>query len=421
MTEMEQAAIFAHARSRYEAIGVDVEAALKRLAETPISIHCWQGDDVRGFETGSGELDGGIQVTGSHPGAARTPEELMADFREAIARIPGPKRINLHAIYAVMDPDDPVERDALRPKDFAPWVDFARENDLGIDFNPTLFSSPHMRDGLSLSSPDEKTRQYWIRHCQASRRISAWIAEQLGDDVLCNIWIPDGLKDIPGDRMGPRERLADSLDQIFAEPLDGVLDAVESKVFGIGLESYTVGSHDFYLGYALSRPGTLVLIDSGHYHPTENVADKLSALLLFFDEIPMHVTRSVRWDSDHVLVVDNELLGIAREIVRCHALDRVRIGLDFFDGSVNRVAAWISGTRAMQKALLRALLEPNERLREHQDAARWTELLVEQDALFSLPFGAVWDEYCRRQGVPDDWSWLADIQAYEEGIIAARG
>ena len=408
------------AKARYAELGIDVEAALARLAETPISIHCWQGDDVRGFEAGSGSLDGGIQVTGAYPGRATTPEELMADFAEALRHIPGVKRINLHAIYAVMDPDNPVGRDALRPEDFQAWVDFAREHELGIDFNPTLFSSPEMRDGLSLSSPDEATRQYWIRHCQASRRISAWIAEQLGDDVLCNIWIPDGYKDRPADRMGPRERLADSLDQIFAEELEGVIDAVESKVFGIGLESYTVGSHEFYLGYALSRPGVLCLIDAGHYHPTENVADKLSALLLYFDEIPMHVTRAVRWDSDHVVVLDQQLLEIAREIVRCEALDRVRIGLDFFDGSINRVAAWVSGTRAMQRALLLALLEPHGRLRGYQDEARFTELLVEQDALLGLPFGAVWEEYCRRQGVGDDWSWLAEVQRYEAEVLSGR-
>ena len=329
---------FEQAKQRYSKLGVDVDAALEALANKPISIHCWQGDDVGGFENTDSALSGGIQATGNYPGKARNPEELMADFDKAISLIPGKKRINLHASYAIFD-GDKVDRDNLEPKHFARWVEYARSRGIGIDFNPTYFSHPLASDGLTLSNPDETIRTFWINHGIACRRIAAYIAKELGCPVLNNVWIPDGYKDTPADRLGPRLRLKDSLDRIFAEKLDGVIDCVESKVFGIGVESYTVGSSEFYLSYAASRPGVYVLLDNGHYHPTEVVSDKIPSLLAFFDKVPLHVTRAVRWDSDHVVLFEDELKEIAKEIVRNDAMDKVLIGLDFFDASINRVAA----------------------------------------------------------------------------------
>ena len=407
------------AKARYAALGVDTEAAIGRLAQKAISIHCWQGDDVLGFENAGQALSGGIQATGNYPGRARTPQELMQDFLEAISLIPGKKRINLHASYAILH-GETVDRDALEGRHFDDWIDFAKENGLGIDFNPTFFSHPLAADTLTLSHPNDEIRAFWVRHGIASRRISQYIADKLGDKVLCNLWIPDGYKEIPADRLGPRLRLKDSLDKIYAEKLPGVIDCVESKVFGIGVEAYTVGSSEFYLAYAAQHPGVYNLLDNGHYHPTEMVSDKISALLSFFDVLPLHVTRPMRWDSDHVVRLDDEIREIALEIVRNDALDRVRIGLDYFDASINRVAAWVIGTRNMQKALLNALLQPSATLKAMQDKGDFTRMLMQQEEMKTYPFGAVWEEYCRRQGVPADESWFAQVLRYEQEVLSKR-
>jgi L-rhamnose isomerase len=408
------------AKAKYRALGVDVDGALAALSAQAISIHCWQGDDVRGFE-GSGEpLSGGIQATGNYPGRARNPEELMADFEKAISLIGGKKRINLHASYAVFK-GERVDRDQLRGDHFRPWVDFAKKNALGIDFNPTFFSHPMVKDGLTLSSPHEGVRSFWVRHGSACRRIAAEITQALGSPVLNNIWIPDGYKDIPADRLGPRLRLKKSLDEIFSERLEGLIDSLESKVFGIGLEAYTVGSSEFYLNYAARHPGVYNLLDNGHYHPTELVSDKIPSMLAFFDKLPLHVTRPVRWDSDHVVLLDDELKEIAREIVRNDALNRVLIGLDFFDASINRVAAWVIGTRNMQKALLYALLEPCGRLKELQDTSRFTELLMLREELKTYPFGDIWDYWCEKEGVPTGEAWFPELMRYEQEILRKRG
>ncbi|MDR1955569.1 MAG: L-rhamnose isomerase [Treponema sp.] len=410
---------FFEAKQKYESLGVHVEKALDILSSKAISIHCWQGDDVRGFEQGGSALSGGIQATGNYPGKARNPEELMADFEKAISLIPGKKKINLHASYAVTG-TAVVERDRLEPKHFAPWVAFAKKNRIGIDFNPTFFSHPRVKNNLTLSSPDDEVRNYWIRHGIASRRIAAYLAKETGDMVLHNIWIPDGFKDIPADRLGPRLRLKDSLDQIFEEKLEGIIDCVESKVFGIGLESYTVGSNEFYLSYAASHPGVYNLLDNGHYHPTEMVSDKIPSILVFFDKLPLHVTRAVRWDSDHVVLLDDELKEIAKEIVRNGALDKVLIGLDFFDASINRIAAWVIGTRNMQKALLFALLQPAEKMQTMQNEYRFTELLMLNEELKTYPFGAIWDEWCKREGVLQGEAWFKEVEQYEKEILSRR-
>jgi L-rhamnose isomerase len=409
------------AKIRYESLGVNVERALALLASKPISIHCWQGDDVAGFDQQDGGAGDGIQTTGNYPGRARNFEELKADFLQATGLIPGKKRINLHASYAVFGEGAWVDRDSIEYRHFAPWVDFAKEHGLGIDFNPTCFSHPMVRDGLTLSSPDETVRKFWIDHCIATRRIANEIGAQLGDRVLNNVWIPDGMKDIPADRLGPRVRLKNALDEIFAEPCPNVIDCVESKVFGIGLESYTVGSSEFYMSYAATHPGVYNLLDNGHYHPTEVVSDKIAALLPFFDIIPLHVTRAVRWDSDHVVLFDDELKEICKEIVRNDALDRVLIGLDFFDASVNRVAAWVIGARNAQKGLLFALLQPNETLAALQDSGDFTRRLMLTEECKTLPFSEVWAEYCRRQNVPADESWYAVVEAYENDVLLKRG
>lgn len=405
------------AKELYSAVGIDTEAALATLAKIPVSMHCWQGDDVLGFENVGGALTGGIQTTGNYPGRARTPEELMADLEETYKLIPGKKRLNLHACYAIFD-GEPVDRDALEPKHFAKWVEFAKKHDIGLDFNPTYFSHP-LADGLTLSHPDEKIRQFWIRHGIACRRIAAYFAKELNTHCLCNVWIPDGYKDIPADRLSPRLRLKDSLDQIFAEKLEGVVDCVESKVFGIGVESYTVGSGEFYVSYAATHPGVYYLLDNGHFHPTEVVSDKIPALLPFFDKIPLHVSRPVRWDSDHVVILDDELKEIAKEIVRNGAEEKVLIGLDFFDASINRIAAWVVGTRNMQKALLYALLQPD--LKAAQAEGNYTDVLVLSEEAKTLPFGDVWAEYCTRAGVPAGAEWLKEVRAYEQAVLAARG
>ena len=412
---------FETAKQRYAACGVDVEAALAAAAGKALSIHCWQGDDVAGFDQKDGKAGDGIQTTGNYPGKARNFEELKADFLQAAALIPGKKRINLHASYAVFPDGEWVDRDRLEYRYFAPWVAFAKEHGFGVDFNPTCFSHPMVRDGLTLSHPDAAVRRFWIDHCKASRRIAQRIGEELGDRVLNNVWVPDGLKDIPADRLGPRLRLKESLDEIFAEPCPNIIDCVESKVFGIGLESYTVGSNEFYTAYAATHPGVYNLLDAGHYHPTEFISDKIPAMLCFFDKVPLHVTRPVRWDSDHVVLFDDETKEIMKEVVRCGALDKVLLGLDFFDASIDRVAAWAVGARSAQKALLWALLQPNERLKELQDAARFTEKMVLMEEAKTLPFGEVWEEYCRRQGVPGDGAWFAEVEAYERDVLRKRG
>lgn len=411
---------FEYAKAQYAQWGIDVEKAMAQTAATPVSIHCWQGDDINGLEHETAQLTGGIQVTGNYPGKARNFEELKSDFVKAISLIPGKKRINLHASYAVFPAGAWVDRDAIEPKHFAPWVAFAKEHQLGIDFNPTCFSHDMVKNGFTLASPQKEVRDFWIRHCIACRRIAAYMAKELGGEVLNNIWIPDGLKDIPADRLGPRLRLKDSLDEIFAEKLPGVVDCVESKLFGIGVEAYTVGSNEFYVSYAASHPGVYKLMDAGHYHPTEVISDKISALMSFFDRIPLHVSRPVRWDSDHVVFFDDELKEIAKEIVRNDALDRVMIGLDFFDGSINRVAAWVVGTRNMQKALLNAGLQPNEKLKSLQDTENFTEKMVLMEEAKTLPFGEIWAEYCRRQNVPDSEAWLDQVKAYETEVLSKR-
>lgn len=411
---------FNSAKERYEQWGIDVEAALAQAAATPISIHCWQGDDVVGFDNPAGGAGNGIQATGNHPGRARNFEELKADLLQALSLIPGKKRLNLHACYAVFAPNEWVDRDRLEYRHFAPWVDFAKEQGLGIDFNPTVFSHPRIKDGLSLSSPDEATRRFWITHCLACRRIAQRIGEELNDVVLNNVWIPDGYKDTPTDRLGPRLRLKASLDEIFAERLPRVIDSVESKVFAVGVESYTVGSNEFYMSYAATHPGVYNLLDNGHYHPTEVVSDKIPALLPFFDIIPLHITRGVRWDSDHVVTLDDELKEIMKEIVRNNALEKVRIGLDFFDASINRVAAWVIGTRNAQKALLWALLQPHDELRRLQDAGDFTRRLMLLEDCKTLPFGDIWEEYCRRNAVPADKDWFCHVADYETRVLLRR-
>lgn len=410
---------FESAKAKYAALGVDVDRALALLANKAISIHCWQGDDVTGFENSGEALSGGIQTTGNYPGKARTPAELMADFDKAASLIPGKKRINLHASYAIFT-GERVDRDKLQPEHFDAWIAYAKERGYGIDFNPTCFSHPMVKDGLTLSSPDEEVRRFWIDHCIACRRIAAYIAKELGEPVLNNVWIPDGYKHIPADRLGPRVRLAAALDEIFAEKLDGVIDCVESKVFGIGVESYTTGSNEFYMAYAASRPGVYNLLDNGHYHPTEVVSDKIPALLAFFDKVPLHVTHPVRWDSDHVVLLDDELKEIATEIVRCDALDKVLIGLDYFDASINRVAAWVIGTRNMEKALLNALLMPHAKLKALQDSGNFTEMMMLQEECKTLPFGDIWEAYCESQGVPADASWYEEIRTYEKEVLSLR-
>ena len=406
------------AKELYAGLGVDTDEALRKLGQVKISMHCWQGDDVGGFEN-SGDLSGGIAATGNYPGKARNFEELTSDIDMAFKMIPGTHKINLHAIYAVTD--HPVDRDALKPEHFSAWVDYARERGLGLDFNPTLFSHPKAANSLTLSNPDESIRHFWVEHCKRCREITEYFGKELGQISLDNIWIPDGYKDIPADRLGPRQRLKDSLDEIFAEKLDPkyICDSVESKVFGIGLESYTVGSHEFYMNYA-AKNNILCLLDNGHYHPTEVVSDKIPSMLLFSDKLALHVTRPVRWDSDHVVIFDDELKEIAKEIVRCNALDRVLIDLDYFDASINRVAAWVVGMRNMQKALLYALLTPHAALKKLQDSGDYTSLLAMQEELKTYPFADVWDRFCEEHNVPVRQNWLSDIRKYEADVLSKR-
>lgn len=412
---------FDSAKAQYAHFGVDVERAMALAAAKPISIHCWQGDDVTGFDNPDGGAGNGIQTTGNYPGRARTFEQLKADFSQAIALIPGRKRINLHACYAVFPQGEWVDRDRITYEHFAPWVAYAKEQGIGIDFNPTCFSHPMVKDGLTLSSPDEAVRRFWIDHCIACRRIAQRIGQEMGGQVLNNVWIPDGLKDVPADRMGPRLRLKAALDEIFAEPCPNVIDCVESKVFAIGVESYTVGSNEFYTAYAASHPGVYNLLDNGHYHPTEFVSDKIPAMLCYFDKLPLHVTRPVRWDSDHVVLFEDELREIMQEVVRNDALEKVLIGLDFFDASINRVAAWVIGTRNAQKALLWALLQPHDALKAMQDAGDFTRKMMLMEECKTLPFGDIWQEYCTRAGVPADARWYDTVMDYERAVLAERG
>lgn len=406
------------AKKLFAKYGVDADKALETLATIPVSLHCWQGDDVTGFDH-DGPLTGGIQTTGNYPGKARTPEELMQDLEKVMALVPGKKKINVHASYAIFEKGEFVDRDKIEPKHFKKWVDFAKKHGTGLDFNPTFFSHPMAASGLTLSSPNKKVRDFWVAHGKACVKISEYFARETGIPCVMNIWIGDGLKDVPADRMGPRLRYKQSIDEIL-ENYDKnlVKPCVESKVFGIGVESYTVGSAEFTLSYAASR-GILPLMDNGHYHPTEVVSDKISALLCFFPEIALHVTRPVRWDSDHVVALDDETKEIAKEIVRNDALSRVYIALDYFDASINRIAAWTVGARNMQKALLYALLQPNAKLKQIQDTLDYTQLLVLQEEMKFMPYGDVWDEYLKRQGVAGA-EWFDDVKTYEAKVLSKR-
>ena len=404
----------------YAKYGIDTEKAIETLMNVPVSIHCWQGDDVTGFDT-KAALSGGIQATGNYPGKATTPEELMADFEKAMSLVPGAKKLNLHACYAIIEDGDNTGRDAIEPRHFAKWVEFAKKHGMGLDFNPTFFSHPMVKDNLTLSSPDEEVRAYWVKHGQACLKIAEYFATETGVPCVMNIWIPDGYKEIPADRYSPRARFKKSLDEILDTPYDKskVYVTLESKVFGIGLESYTVGSAEFCLSYSDKR-GITPLMDNGHYHPTEVVSDKIPSLLLFNEKIALHVTRCVRWDSDHVVIFDDETKEIAKEIVRNDALDRVFIALDYFDASINRVAAWAIGARNMQKALLNALLLPNEKLAEYQTKADYTRMLAVSEELKTFPFGEVWNEYCERCGVPVGMDWIKEVEVYEAEVLSKR-
>ncbi len=413
---------YIEAKQKYEALGVDVEAAIEKLSRVPISVHCWQGDDVIGFENAASSLSGGIQTTGNYPGKATTPQELMADMDKAFSLVPGKKKLNLHASYAIFEDGDYVDRDKIAPCHFEKWLKYAKERNMGIDFNPTYFSHPLVKDGLTLSSPDEQIRKFWVEHGKRCLEIAEYFANETGEPCVVNIWIPDGYKDIPADRMGPRARFKKSLDEILSVPYDKskVYVTLESKVFGIGLESYTVGSAEFTLSYS-TQNGITPLMDNGHYHPTELVSDKIPSLLLFNDKIALHITRGVRWDSDHVVLLDDETKEIAKEIVRCDALDRVFIATDYFDASINRVAAWVIGLRNVQKALLAALLTPNKALKELQDTNQLTELMMMNEELKTYPFGEIWEHYCETEGVKSDKAWFDEIKKYESEVLSKRG
>ena len=408
---------YEEAKKIYEGFGIDTEAALEKLEKVAISVHCWQGDDVRGFDSAEA-LSGDIQTTGNYPGAATNPEELMADLDLAFSLIPGKKKLNLHACYAIFD-GERADRDKIEPKHFEKWVEFAKARNMGIDFNPTFFSHPMVKDGLTLSSPDEEVRKFWVAHGQACIKISEYFANETGIPCVMNIWIPDGYKDVPADRIGPRARFKKSLDEILEIPYDKtkVYVALESKVFGIGVESYTVGSAEFTLSYSSSK-GLTPLMDNGHYHPTEVVSDKISSLLLFNEKVALHVTRPVRWDSDHVVLFDDETKEIMKEIVRCDALDRVFIATDYFDASINRISAWVTGVRNVSKAVLFALLQPCDKMKKLQDAGDLTGLMVLSEEMKVMPFGDVWQEYLRRQGI--DNCYLEAIRKYENEVLIKR-
>ena len=411
------------AKQIYAKYGVDTDKAIEKLKNISVSLHCWQGDDVRGFDTDPNKpLTGGIQTTGNYPGRASTPEELMEDIDEVLKLIPGKIKLNLHSSYAIFDDENPwVDRDKIEPKHFKKWVDFCKERGLGCDFNPTFFSHPKC-DPLTLSSPNEETRKFWIEHGKACIRISNYLAKELGEPCVMNIWTGDGFKDIPADRIGPRERYRNSIDEILSEPYDFnmVKPCVESKVFGIGVEAYTVGSAEFALGYAaVNKDKCIPLMDNGHYHPTEVVSDKISALLTFFPEIALHITRPIRWDSDHVVLFDDETKEIAKEIVRCCGLDgKVNIALDYFDASINRISAWVTGVRNVQKALLFALLEPSNSLENMQNNSDFTQLMIVQEELKTAPFGDIWNEYLERENTPVEY--FAEVKRYEQEVLSKR-
>ncbi|HUO09260.1 MAG TPA: L-rhamnose isomerase [Phycisphaerae bacterium] len=414
--------VYESAKSQYASLGIDTDAALATLAAIPISLHCWQGDDVTGFENlDGGALGGGLAATGNYPGKARNPDELRADLDKSLSLIPGKNRVNLHALYAETA-GKKVDRDQLTPEHFSRWIDWSKNRKIALDFNPSFFSHPLAAAGFTLSSADQSTRQFWINHAIACRTIAEAMGKAQGTTCITNHWIPDGYKDIPADREAPRARLIQSLDDIFSHPIDPALnkDALEGKLFGIGVESYTVGSHEFYLSYALTRKKLLTL-DAGHYHPTESIADKISALMLFLPEILLHVSRPVRWDSDHVVILDDELRSIGREIVAQKGFaSRIHIGLDYFDASINRIAAWVIGTRNMQKALLLGLLDPVEKLRAAEGEGDYTTRLALQEEAKSLPFGAVWGQFCEQMNVPRGGAWLAEVKGYERSVLANR-
>lgn len=409
--------MYSEAQDQYAALGVNTETALKRLATIPVSIHCWQGDDVGGFEDPDRPIGSGLAVTGNAPGKARTPDELRNDLEQALALIPGKHRLNLHAIY--LESDTPVERDQIEPKHFQGWIDWCKAQGLGLDFNPSCFSHPLADAGFTLSSSDAGIRQFWIDHCKAARLIANDMGQQLGSKSTSNIWIPDGYKDTPADRVAPRQRLKSSLDEILAAPTPHNIDAVESKLFGIGSEAYVTGSHEFYLGYAIEKQIALCL-DAGHFHPTEMISEKISACLLYVPELLLHVSRGVRWDSDHVVTLNDELLAITREIVANNFEDRVHVGLDFFDASINRVAAWTIGVRNTLRGLLIGLLEPTEQLRKAELQGDYTTRLALQEEAKTMPIGAVWDEFCRRNDTPLGPAWLDEVRSYEETVLAHR-
>lgn len=409
------------AKKIYAEFGVDTEAVMEKLKNIPVSLHCWQGDDVKGFDH-DGPLTGGIQTTGNYPGRARTPEELIADMEKVMSLCPGSKKINVHACYAVFEDGKFVDRDKLEPKHFNKWIDLAKKYGVGIDFNPTFFSHPKVKDGLTLSSPDKATRDFWIAHGKACVKISEYMAKETGFPCVMNIWTGDGYKDIPADRLGPRVRYKESIEEILSVPFDKnlVKPCVESKVFGIGVEAYTVGSAEFALSFAAMHDGCLPLMDNGHYHPTEVVSDKIPALLAFFPEIALHITRPIRWDSDHVVLFDDETKEMAKEIVRSNAFDRVYMALDYFDASINRIAAWSVGFRSWQKALLSAMLTPNAKLKALQDEGKLSELFVAQETVKTLPFGDVWAEYCKRANAPQDGELWQRVAAYEKEVLSKR-
>ncbi|VMQ95802.1 L-rhamnose isomerase [Streptococcus pneumoniae] len=410
---------YEEAKKRYAEIGVDTDAVLEKLQDIKISMHCWQGDDVKGFLSPEGELTGGIMSTGNYPGAARTPDQLRQDLEKAFSLIPGKHKLNLHAIY--LDTDEAVDLDQIEPKHYEKWVAWAKEQGIGLDFNPTFFSHPMMKDGFTLAHPDKAVRDFWIEHGKRSRRVAEYFGKELGETCYNNFWVPDGFKDNPVDRLAPRKRLMESLDEIFADQVDETYtqDAVESKLFGLGAEAYTVGSHEFYMGYGLTR-GKMILLDVGHFHPTEVISNKLSSLALFSKGIMLHVSRPVRWDSDHVVIMDDELQDIAKELVRNDLLDKAVIGLDFFDATINRIAAWVIGTRNTQKALLKALLEPTKDLKEMENSFDFTSRLAYTEELKDFPYSDVWNYFCQQNGVPVGLDWLKEVQSYEEEILKNR-
>ena len=405
------------AKERYAALGVDTEGVLNTLKDVTVSVHCWQGDDVVGFDAKEA-LSGGIQTTGNYPGKATTPEQLMADFDEVLRLTPGKKKLNLHASYAIFEDGEFADRDAIQPKHFSRWVAYAKERGLGIDFNPTFFSHSMVKDGLTLSSPDETVRKFWVEHGKRCMEIAEYFAEETGKPCVINFWIPDGYKDYPADRLSPRRRYAQSMDEILSVPYDKtkVFPCIESKVFGIGLEAYTVGSAEFCTNYVNTRHIT-PLMDNGHYHPTELVSDKISSMLLFNDRLALHITRPMRWDSDHVVLFDDETREMMKEVVRADALDRVFLATDYFDASINRISAWVTGLHSVQKALLYALLEPNT-FKALQDENNFTELMVRQEELKTMPFGAVWEEYLCRESIPQDY--FSEIKRYERDVLSKR-